>query len=272
MAKQPNNPAGRLLRIVEALKKLDRNKAADEAWAVILGVDPSDNGALMAKIGAALQLGREIEEGVRKCEVNQDLYVGHVHAILKAFRKMKLGAAIAGICDAIKAENIEGLRFCDDLLSRRQPEKIIARTHLEEIHKEIIALTDHIIASEIDEMLRYYLLDKLDMLRQAVEMYDIAGVKKIEIAVNDILGSAYISGRLRTMPDKAETNRFVKIVVGLFVLIGAFNDAVQLPESIQKVLPGAQEVVCELVDKQHAGAPEKEGQPMVGKDAEARGL
>jgi hypothetical protein len=252
VSKHPDNPAGRLLRIVNDLKQIEKNIIADAAWASVLGVDVSDTGSLLHGIGATLQLGQDTIEAIKKLNVNHDLYIGHVNQILRAFQKMHLGARIFDTMNNVKQEDIVGLSFCDERLSIEAPEKTLNENDLKKIHEDIMSLIDEVIEGDIDEYLRQYLLDKLDLLRQAVQLYNISGVKPIESAINDIFGSVVLNEKIKESADKPVTKKFVLIVMGLLTLISHFNDVVQLPESIDKVLPGSKQVACKIIEDQKA--------------------
>jgi len=229
---------------------MNRNTSADEAWSTVLGVKEGDTSTLLKRIGGVLQLGNDITESIKRHDVGHDLYLGYVNQLLEVFKKMHLGSHIGGVTDNIKPEHIAGLRFCDDLLKRKAPEKTIDRNELEQIYRDIMALIDEVVQSNIDDYLKQYLLKRLDSLRQAVEMYDISGVTPIEHAVNEVIGSAYVDNRIRGKINSTGTGgKFQKIIMGLWVLLQLTNNAAQLPESIDKILPGSKSIAAEIVEK-----------------------
>jgi len=253
MSKQPNNPAGRLFKIIQDLKKIDPHKSATDAWASVLAIEVSDTSSLLKGIGATLQLGKEITEAIKKQEVNQELYISYIDQVLKVFQGMNLGSGITDTTNKIREEHIVGLRFCDELLSRTVAEKIILEDDLKKIRSDILALIDEVLKSDIDEYLKQYLLDKLDLLLQAVGMYNISGVKPIENAINNAIGSVAINGRIKdNIKDSPLSKKVFNFVVGLYITIQGINNVAQLPESIDKFLPGSKQVVCKIIEDKKA--------------------
>ena len=248
MSKPPNNPAGRLLKVVSDLKQIQANIIADEAWADVLGIEVSDTGSLLKGIGATLQLGQDTIEAIKKQNVDQDLYIGHVNQILIAFQKMHLGARIRDTMNNVKQEDIVGLRFCDEQLSRNAPEKTLNENDLKKIHEGIMSLIDEVAKGNIDEYLRQYLLDKLDLLRQAVAMYHISGIKPIENAIHNVLGSTAVDSKLKDKFRASSLSQKVfKFVLGLYITIQCVNNIAQLPESIDKILPISKPAISKII-------------------------
>jgi len=248
VSKPPNNPAGRLLKVVSDLKQIQANIIADEAWADVLGIEVSDTGSLLKGIGATLQLGQDTIEAIKKQNVDQDLYIGHVNQILIAFQKMHLGARIRDTMNNVKQEDIVGLRFCDEQLSRNAPEKTLNENDLKKIHEGIMSLIDEVAKGNIDEYLRQYLLDKLDLLRQAVAMYHISGIKPIENAIHNVLGSTAVDSKLKDKFRASSLSQKVfKFVLGLYITIQCVNNIAQLPESIDKILPISKPAISKII-------------------------
>lgn len=248
MSKPPNNPAGRLLKVVSDLKQIQGHIIADEAWASVLGIEVSDTGSLLKGIGATLQLGQDTIEAIKKQDLDHDLYIGHVNQILKAFQKMHLGARIIDTMSNIKQEDIVGLSFCDERLSRKAPEKTLNENDLKKIHEDIMSLIDEVTKGDIDEYLRQYLLDKLDLLRQAVAMYHISGIKPIENAIHNVLGSTAVDSKLKDkFRDSSLSQKVFRFVFGLYITIQCVNNIAQLPESIDKILPISKQVLSKII-------------------------
>ncbi|MFC1783589.1 hypothetical protein ACFL02_08390, partial [Planctomycetota bacterium] len=101
--------------------------------------------------------------------------------------------------------------------------------------------------------------EKLDLLRQAIELYNISGTKPIQDALDNIIGSAYQQEKIRSDILKPSVGKkFVKVVLTLFCIIGAFNNITQLPENIKKLLPAPPETIQEAIDKIETGPNDKE--------------
>ncbi|MFC1783976.1 hypothetical protein ACFL02_10425, partial [Planctomycetota bacterium] len=154
----PNNPAGRLLNIVNRLKAVKGDKKAGLAWAEVLEVSSSDLPILLHRYGEVLNLCYYVLKTIQKQNVDRDLYYEPVHSILNAFKYMNFEAAINNTQNRITDVAINGLKFCDELLSRHSPEKTLDEKNLKSILESIWSLIEEVKKSDVDEYLKQYLL------------------------------------------------------------------------------------------------------------------
>jgi hypothetical protein len=251
MNNQSNNPAGRLLNVIGKLRiilKEERNLKTESGWAKLFDIDNANTGLVMARVGSVLQLTNQITEIIKKHKVENKIYFRDLNQIADAFRQMILQQGLDETLARIKEGSVTGLEYINDFLSRTSPEKTLDKTDLQKIYEDIMTLIDAIVSGDMQEYLRQYLLEKLDLLRQAIEMYNIFGIKPVENAINDILGSAALNKKIKESGDKEEVNKFVYIVLVALNLVGGFNDIAQLPESVDKVFPNAKQIACRVIE------------------------
>lgn len=254
MSKQPNNPAGRLLAIIRKLQAVQKGKniLTDQAWAKVFQIDPDNTGLLMDRIGKCLQLGNQIIENVKKLNLNQDLFLKDINQIILSFRQMNLQENINSTLSRIRVESIRGLEYCDHEFSRQSPEKVIPETDLKNIYEEICSLLEEVAQADIDSYLKNFMLDKLDLLRQAIELYDVDGCVPIEKALCEITGSIVLTQeKLKGQDFKEIGKKFIRILVTLYLATQIINNIAQLPESISKIIPGDTVYAEEIIDSQN---------------------
>jgi len=250
LSRQPNNPAGRLLEIIRKLQAIrkEKNIRTDLAWAKLFQIDPDNTGLLMDRIGKSLQLGNQIGEQIKKLDLNHELFLKDINQIVFSFRQMNLQQDINSTLTRIVSESIRGLEYCDHELSKQLPEKVIPETSLKKIYDEICSLLEEVTQTDMDDYLKKFMLDKLDLLRQAIELYDIDGCVPIEKALYEIAGNMVFSrDKLEGKASNEIGKKFKKILLSLYLASQIINTIAQLPESISKVIPSntisAKEVV-----------------------------
>lgn len=260
MSKQPNNPAGRLLAIIRKLQAArdHNNTSTDKAWAKIFRIDSDNTGLLLNHIGKCLQLGNQIIEKLNKLNLNHNLFLKDIDQIVLSFRDMHLQEDINSTLSRIKAESIRGLEYCDHEFSKQAPEKVIPEADLKKIHQEICSLHEEVAKADIDSYLKNFILDKLDLLRKAIELYDVDGCVPIEKALYEIAGSvAFSQDKLNGRNLKEIGKKFIKILVTLFLATQIINNVAQLPESISKIIPGENVSVEEIIDSKNTDIESK---------------
>lgn len=252
MDKQPNNPAGRLLKVIENLKGIQRSNngiRTYNGWAMLFGIDESRIGLVMCNIGVTLQLTEEIARILKKTDDDNEIFYRDLDQIADSFRQMNLQQRLNDTLNRIKESSITGLEYINHFIGSKMPEKIFDREDLKKIKKAILELMDEIVAGDIDQYLKSYLIDKLDMLRQAVEMYDYTGSKPVEIAIDSIVGSSQMNKSVKEAGKKIlEVKKFFYILYILMKAGSYFNDTTQLPENLAKLFSDSKQVAVEILD------------------------
>lgn len=185
----PNNPAGRLAMILNNLRQV-KNKALGDAWVEVLGVDKKDTGELIQRVALVSRLVDDTEAQIKsQKDLNHGLYLRWTPLVREVFTNLNFRASVNDVNGRLTPEAMTGLEFCDEILSRSCPERTLDPQKLAEVIQEVKSLIDQVIASELPNDLKEFVLDKLDLLLRALEMYQVAGIGPIATALDTIIGT-----------------------------------------------------------------------------------
>lgn len=228
----PNNPAGRLTRLIRRLREVSGTTPMRAAWAHALGVDENNISELLARITLAARL---VDQTVIQIEgladLDHGLYLRWTPLVRGAFTDFGMSNQIARITDRLTPEVLTGLDFCNHELSRRCPEQTVDMAKLEELTKEAKALMDQVVRADLPGDLKEYVLDKLDLLLRALEMYHVTGIRPIVSAMETIVGATVLGG-------KEHHEQLTKTPQGqrLWSLLGKVATLIALAEGGRKLL------------------------------------
>jgi len=234
-----NNPARRLHTIISGLKS---NPAlpVDKAFAKVLNVDPENYSLLMKKIGMVFILIDSIGQAVKSIEgINHDKYLLSVSDISAKMRGVHFAQAlqhttIAQISDSTMAY----LDMTAEYLAKHSPEPTITEENRNKILDTIIDFWKEVEETTgIPEKLRQFIFDKLDLLRQAVEIYDISGANPVREAAESIVGGMYFKFFEYKDQDQSVQilNKLFKCAITAYCCVEVINNITALPESIKTI-------------------------------------
>jgi hypothetical protein len=136
-----DNPAGRLLEILEKAKGSNETGQAIVGWAKLFSIPTSGNTLspasefeLVHRMIQLRQLVDETEESLRGIEgINLELYLRPFPRIRQAIPLTNLYSDFKGLLSMITEGDITVLAFCSEKLSERHSERIVDEEQLKEI-------------------------------------------------------------------------------------------------------------------------------------------
>lgn len=251
-----NNPAGRLLNILQEGQSLlrnatERDKKAFRVWQKILMVPPDNTSLLLKRLGKLYELPQVIEEQVRQQpDIKHDLYLKWMKKVEAGFRNINLTGNFQLFIDPIDAEALHGLEFCEELLSRRAAEKTFSESKIAELLESVEELIKEISELDFDQQIKTYMLDKLYLVRNTLQEYRICGGKPIGQALETVFGSLALDKELYEKTNKDETGKkFWDIMVKLAILIQITAGSIMIGNQVVELIPDSdtQEII-EQVD------------------------
>jgi len=192
-----NNPAGRLLRICKLLRGITAGVLLKDAWAQVVGTKSDDTPVLLRRIGVVIALVDETEHAIRRLDgVNHELFLKWRKPVVEAFSRLNLvGENLTSVHQFLSPDVIMSLEYCDHELSRRCPERTIDAEALKQLLNEIKSLLDDVMEAELPPDIKAFILDKLDALQRAIEMYQFTGLDPVQAAVDGIIGTTIRQGK-----------------------------------------------------------------------------
>lgn len=135
---------------------------------------------------------------------------------------------------------LANLEACAFHMVEAVPDDGIDRIKLRGLYRDVTKLFDKVRKSDLDDYLKRYLLDKLELMRQAIELYQTGrSVKPLRAALESMVGSTFVD---RDACEKTQATELGKRVwadaKALAVIVSLARGGPQLGQSIIKLLPG----------------------------------
>lgn len=228
-----DNPANRLLSILEIGTQQNKKTVCREVWGKLL--DASGNDALlMSRMGKLMELPALIIESLKDCYPGQKNTWKHwVTQISKAFAVQNLDATWETFINHIDDMSLNLLRLSSDLIEAKVPQNTLSEEELAGLRLKLTELTEDILASATDHDLKKYLVRELRRLVSAIDEYQITGGAKIVDVVEAAIGHAVVSPAYRDF--LKDTDLGAKFVTTLSLMANAVTVAPALKELAHSV-------------------------------------
>jgi hypothetical protein len=245
-AVKTDNPAGRLYTILKKAKQFKGSgyRIWGNSFNILTNRDEreiSDAIALQV-IEHVIQLKKlinEIELSLKVIEgLNLSLYLTPFDRIRGA---IKLRELTTPNYETYLREVTEGdltvLAFCADVLSRYCREPVVEESQLEEILDSVGALYTDVFNSSLEDELKVFILDELEMLRRAIHEFRVRGFGRLKEAMPSVVGSYVIT---REWISKSEANDEDKSLLDSFSnILGRYGAVVSFAANTTKLLEAA---------------------------------
>lgn len=213
----PNNPAARLVAILEAGKKIDSNTHCRVAWHQLLGSTNHD-ALLMSRLGEVMGLPKLAVEALREHFPHQRSSWEHWEAQVNlAFFTQTLNGNWNSFIGNIDDHSINYLRFSADLLQRAIGGRDLAPKELSEFRTEFDAILKAVLQSETElpAALKTYLARSLRQIIQAIDEYTLTGAEPILAAIESTTGHAAYSSEYLTFLRTSDLGKRLSSALGV---------------------------------------------------------
>jgi hypothetical protein len=238
-----NNPAGRLLALIQAGDRLNEMMSVQDAWAKLLGVG-GERQELFRRLGFVFSMPdaiREEVEGLADLPYDRSLVLSELRHIDEAFNT-GLGSQWRELRARIPATTRQSLAIISSTLSNVRPEPSIDDGELEEVHAKVRLLFDDIGDAEIEPELRRFLLRHVQAMQEAIEEVRIRGAEAVQEAVEEVVGGVVLHPH--TWDDarsheqgKGFLRRLLAVANALLLAVNLTTASLNLGEDVIKALP-----------------------------------
>lgn len=198
--KTPNNPAGRLHKIMKETHGADPKKMIITVLAEHFGTDPADVGMGYEQVIEILQLTREAEDQLKRFVPEPQLFAEPLHRVREAFHQYSPRATWNHVAQIVSQDVIKEIAKCDALLAVHSAEAPVDLKALEEIGARIDALLDEVAKSEFPADMKDTVHRHLLQLRHYLYLYRTRGVDGLKFAAEQAFGGVVV-----TIQEAAET-------------------------------------------------------------------
>lgn len=234
-----NNPAARLLSILEKGKELNPEMNCRKAWCSLLSVGINDKAILMGRLGKVMSLSTEILARLENIDgIKVERYIHWQTPLDSAFSQNNLQGKWNEFNKFIDAHVINYLSMTSDLLSLKAPDPTISSASLESILSNSRSLIEEVKASEIPPKIKDFMIKQLYKVCMAVEEYEINGAEAISSAVESAFGYGLLNGEAVELTKTNSTSkRFWQKMANIALVVSISTGVQQLAAPILNLLP-----------------------------------
>jgi hypothetical protein len=235
-----DNPAARLLKILEDGKKIDPNTKCRKAWHRLLDVEESNPALLMSRLGKLMEqpdlIIRDIKDNYPKQNSSHNHWSSKVNT---AFMQQNLNGAWSEFIAHIDAHTIDYLSMSADLLDMKSSTQLMSEADINNIRSKVEELLNEAIDADIDMDFKKYVVRYLRKIVIAIDEYRISGAIPISESIESAFGHTFIDEKYRVNISSTEFGS--KFLSALAAVASAVTIAVglpQLPDTFQYLLTG----------------------------------
>lgn len=224
-----DNPAGRLLYILQECKKISQTTTAREAWRKILNVNTNNDALLVSRLGKVMELPNQVINDIQNNFPNQKN--SHRHWSTKvntAFTQHDLNGLWSKFIQHIDEHTIDYLTMSVDLLDTKENITILSTEEMANIREKIDTILQEIIKMDLDENFKKYLTRYLRQILISIDEYNISGVIPIMESIEATLGHAFLDKQYRINLTNTEFGK--KIIKVLSSVADIITISIGLPQ------------------------------------------
>ena len=230
-----DNPAKRLLQILEKAQKVDENKSMGDAFAEIFDNDPNQRSEILRNLGELQKLPLSIRSEVQSIKKDHSIYLDKINRIEKALSKINFGAKWRNFQQGIDEATITQLTFCSELLSNNSKFKHLEKKDLNKLKEKVQSFKNELSGFDIDTDLNQLIFEKLNDIERAIFDYQLTGSALIQKEVESAMGQIVLHPAL-VEKDKSVVRKFFSLLSYISTTIDVVERAPKLTEFTQRLL------------------------------------
>jgi len=192
-----DNPAGRLLNILEKAEKIKSHVVSRTAWAEIFEIE-NDDALLVSRLGKVMALPHEIITDINLHFSEQSgSYTHWSKQVNLAFTHHNLNTEWSKFIEHIDEHTINYLKMSVALLDTKENVKVVSNDDIKKIRNKIDKILQEIIGLDIDEEFKKNITKYLRKIIIAIDEYNITGIVPIMESVESTLGHVFIDEKYK---------------------------------------------------------------------------
>jgi hypothetical protein len=231
-----DNPAYRLLTLLQNGKKIDGNINCGVAWAQLLGVSHSSPD-LYVRLGKVMELPSQIVSALQYSYPDEEDTWSHwVNQVQTGFQSQVLNQSWATFINSIDNHSINYLKMHSRHLQHKSKVKPVDEEVLMTAKNELLEVLELLLANEdIDKEVRVYLSRNIRKLIIAIEEYQLTGSAGIFDSIEILYGHTVFDQKYAAVIKETPIGEKVTGIVS--VLADSMTIAVGLPQLSASLKP-----------------------------------
>lgn len=175
-----DNPAARLLAILEAGKLISVNERCGTAWSQLLDA-AEGSGLLISRIGKLMDLPEQVISAMkeRNFQKKSNYWAHWSYQVNLAFSSQNLQSGWNTFISCIDDNTINGLGLTSELLKLQGNTNLIPKESLESFKKELEDILESVIVSDQPTEVKNYLVRQIRRLIVSIDEYRLTGALPI---------------------------------------------------------------------------------------------
>ena len=234
-----NNPAARLLNILEEGKQKNASQKCRTVWCQLLGIDVTDKITFLGKLGKVLALSAEVVDELKKIDgINVERYMNWCQPVEKAFSDSTFDSQWITFSQHLNEHVFNYLTMTSDFLSLRSPQPILPKSDVEKIAEDAKELILEITEANLPDNIKSYMLSQLKKVLVAADDYKITGSKEVVQIVEETFGHAILKNDLvKPVETNPVAKKFWTFMANAAVVTTIATGVLQLAPAVEKLFP-----------------------------------
>ncbi|WLI76972.1 hypothetical protein Q5705_20825 [Kosakonia sp. H02] len=204
-----DNPAQRLLDLLEAGKKYSQTQSCRAVWVSLLDAQENNEQHLLSRLARVMELpGRILQVREDHFSTLRGKSMHWKACVDKAFISQTLNSHWQTFWHHIDDRTMSELSMLTDLFENRGAHAGIEAEEIESLLERITVLRGDIRNAELPATMKTMLLKQLSQIQEALESYSISGVEPVMDAVQSTLGLAVLHPEYRNEIKKGTGSQF----------------------------------------------------------------
>lgn len=227
---QYDNPAGRLLEILIAVKQHAKTTEAREVWRKVFGLPGKELGpALSAKLGKAMLLSQQALDLLSEDHPELvDPTPSWALQVSSAFQAHNVHGTIDTFSNNISSDTIANVRTAAVLLQKGSNRKVLELEELKLVRDDLEVLLQEVLASSQPPEIKVFLCRSLRKIIGAIDEYQLTGAAPIFDGIEQAFGHAGVDAAYRSF--LTDTELGARVLSALSAAGNLMTVAVGMPQ------------------------------------------
>lgn len=231
-----NNPAGRLLDLLEELRNTHNNMTVRLALANLFNADENDTGEILRLLADLSRLVRDAKAATLQIpNVDTALYLAPYLRLEDMIAHISLDKAWHVVKGPLDDKVMIELRFGADLLSRTISSAELEEGDVVRFLDELDALLKDALSSDLPDQLKRLFARNLESIRHALLAFKMVGADGLQGELDGVLGA--IIRHRDEIVNAGDGGPKQKLLERLFTLVSNINEAVSLTQTAVSLAP-----------------------------------
>lgn len=228
-----DNPAARLLALLEKGRTMDPNENCRVVWQRLLEVK-NNNSLLMSRLGKVMELPELSVNAIKELFPNQrDTWSHWVSQVNKGFMTQNLNDRWLTFFQHIDEHSITYLHLASELLQAKSNTNLMPSDELLALRNSLQAIYDEVMESETGDEIKKYLARNLRKLINGIDEYKLTGAIPLLDSIETTIGHVHIDAKYKSFI--TDTVLGQKLLDTLGAMANVVTVAVGIPQLSQAI-------------------------------------